>query len=85
MPDKQRYWFPAKRFGWGWGWPLSWQGWAVLAVFVGLFGAGFLIFPPARELGLLLTYVALLVIALFAICWLKGEPPRWLWGGDGDS
>jgi hypothetical protein len=26
-----RYWFPAKRYGWGWGLPVTWQGWAVLA------------------------------------------------------
>jgi hypothetical protein len=25
-----RYWFPAKRYGWGWGSPATWQGWVVL-------------------------------------------------------
>ena len=33
-----RYWFPAKRYGWGWGPPATWQGWAVLAAFVGASG-----------------------------------------------
>jgi hypothetical protein len=84
MSDRPAYWFPAKRYGWGWGLPLSWQGWVVLAAFVGLLGAGFLIFPPSKELGLLLAYVVLLSALLIAICWLKGEPPRWRWGnGEG--
>ena len=25
-PDPPRYWFPAKRYGWGWGPPSTWQG-----------------------------------------------------------
>ena len=82
MSDEQGYWFPAKRYGWGWGLPLTWQGWAVLAVFICLFGAGFFVFPPTRELASLLVYVAVLYAMLIAICWLKGEPPRWRWGGD---
>ncbi len=80
MSDRPLYWFPAKRYGWGWGLPLTWQGWAVLAAFIGLFGAGFLIFPPNRELTSLLVYVAVLCALQFAVCWLKGEPPRWRWG-----
>jgi hypothetical protein len=84
MSNKPIYWFPAKRYGWGWGVPSSWQGWMVLAGFIVLFGAGFLIFPPSKELGLLLVYVAILCTLLIAICWTKGEPPRWRWGnGEG--
>jgi len=56
------------------------SGWAVLATFIGLFGAGFLLFPPARQLEFLLVYVAILCALLIAICWLKGETPRWRWG-----
>jgi hypothetical protein len=29
-----RYWFLAKQHGWGWGLPVTWQGWAAMAVFV---------------------------------------------------
>jgi hypothetical protein len=82
MSAKQNYWFPAKRYGWGWGLPSSWQGWVVLTVFIVLFGAGFLVFPPNRELGLYLAYVGILSALFGAICWLKGEPPRWRWGRD---
>ena len=62
--------------------PVVWQGWAVLVAFGGLVGAGFLIFRPSTEIGSLVVYLALLTVALIAICWLKGEPPRWRWGND---
>ena len=31
MQRNDKYWFPAKRYGWGWGPPNNWQGWVVLA------------------------------------------------------
>jgi len=30
---------------------------------------------------LYIAYVSVLTVALIAICWLKGEAPRWRWGG----
>lgn len=75
-----RYWFPAKRYGWGWGWPVAWQGWAVMAGYlVLLFGGIVVLDPRVRVLGVLL-YVTVLSLALVAICWRTGEPPRWRWG-----
>lgn len=82
MQSEPRYWFPAKRYGWGWGIPRSWQGWLVLAGFVVLLVLGGLLFPPKRELGFFLAYVVALCVLLTGICWLKGEPPKWRWGGD---
>ena len=32
--ETKRYWFPAKRYGWGWGPPATWQGWAVLILWL---------------------------------------------------
>jgi hypothetical protein len=74
------YWFRAKRYGWGWGWPSSWQGWAVLAVFIALLGAGAILLAPDKNIAAFLGYVALLSALLIVICWLKGELPRWRWG-----
>jgi hypothetical protein len=62
--------------------PATWQGWAVLAAFVGLVAAGAFLLPQRKVLAAYLVYVAVLAVALVAICWLKGEPPRWRWGGD---
>ena len=76
-----RYWFPAKRYGWGWGPPSTWQGWAVLLAYFALLGAGFAFFTPGEHLAQFLAYVFLITALLVAIGWLKGEPPRWRWGG----
>ena len=80
MADKQAHWFPAKRYGWGWGLPVSWQGWVILATYFGFVVAGFLMFPPQKDAGLFVGYIACLTALLVAICWLKGAPPRWRWG-----
>jgi hypothetical protein len=85
MQTEQKYWFPAKRYGWGWGLPNSWQGWLVFAAFVGLLVVGTSIFPPGTQLGRFLAYVVVLCALLVAVCWLKGEPPRWRWGDDARS
>lgn len=82
MPADTKYWFPAKRYGWGWGLPISWQGWMALVVFVVLVAVGAHFFPPRHALLPYLVYVAVLCGAFIGICWLKGEPPRWRWGQD---
>ena len=82
MPAERIYWFPAKRYGWGWGLPASWQGWLVIAGYVALLALGFALFPPASRTAAFVAYVVALTVLLVAICWLKGEPPRWRWGDD---
>jgi hypothetical protein len=54
----------------------------VLVAFVVLLVLGSIIFPPHKQIGSYLAYVAVLGVLLTGICWLKGEPPRWRWGGD---
>jgi hypothetical protein len=54
MQNERKYWFPAKRYGWGWGIPSSWQGWLVLTVFVALVVVGSFLFPPNAKLKTLL-------------------------------
>jgi len=83
MPSENpRYWFPAKRYGWGWGLPITWEGWLVMLGFFGLLAIGFMIVPPGLSLTGFFIYVAVLTALLVAICWWKGEPPRWRWGGE---
>jgi uncharacterized membrane protein len=78
--DKAKIWFHAKTYGWGWGSPASWQGWVVLVAYVWLFVGGILVFPPHQKLAYFLAYVAALNALLIAVCWWKGEEPRWRWG-----
>lgn len=81
MTNKEAdYWFPAKRYGWGWGVPRTWQGWVVLTVFAVLVAVG-AIFQGRLGLIGFIAYTVLISLALIVVCWLKGEPPRWRWGG----
>jgi len=77
-----KYWFPAKRYGWGWGVPSCWQGWAVMGAFVALMLVGPFLFPPHRAPAAYAVYVVVLCALLVGICWRKGEPPRWRWGNN---
>ena len=79
--DDRDIWFPAKRYGWGWGLPVTWQGWAVMAAYfvvllIGVFGI-----DPERQLPLFMAWMLGWSAVLVAICWWKGERPRWRWGG----
>ena len=82
MSPTHGYWFPAKRYGWGWGLPVRWQGWVTLLAYVALLCVVAVEFRPALHPLMFALLVALLTLALVAVCWLKGEPPRWRWGKD---
>ena len=77
MAADDKYWFPAKRRGWGWGLPNAWQGWLVLTAFGGLVLAGALVLLPTAGPAKFIAYCASLCILLVAVCWAKGERPRW--------
>ena len=78
--DRPRYWFHAKRYGWGWRLPAAWQGWLVLIAYL-VFVLGGMPVLHVREGSLAcFGFVLLLTGALIANCWIKGEPPRWRWG-----
>jgi len=84
-PSSARYWFPAKRHGWGWGLPATWQGWAVIAVLFVVLVMGELTlppFPPHPALAVHLVYAAIVMWSFIGICYLKGEPPRRRWSYD---
>jgi hypothetical protein len=75
----QKYWFRAKRYGWGWGLPITWQGWAVFIAWLIVFSSGVYYFAARRSL-LHLAFAAVMVSLLMVICYWKGEPPRWRFG-----
>jgi hypothetical protein len=79
MPSAVRYWFPAKRYGWGWGPPITWEGWAILGAYVALITVGAAVITK-HSLVAFIAYAIVLSVLVAAICWWKGEPPRWRWG-----
>jgi hypothetical protein len=82
VAPREGYWFPAKRYGWGWGLPRRWQGWAVLTAFAGLLVVAVRFVRPHQHPLAFAGLVVLLTAVLLAVCWRKGEPPRWRWGND---
>ncbi|NII09602.1 hypothetical protein [Oleiagrimonas sp. C23AA] len=72
-----RYWFHAKRYGWGWALPARWQGWLsyIVAIVLVIAATRYLPLEAAAAAGLLV------VIALFGLCAWKGAPAHWRWGG----
>ncbi|MFI5260631.1 MAG: hypothetical protein ACHQU0_02460 [Candidatus Paceibacteria bacterium] len=87
--NPERLWFKRKLYGWGWT-PALWQGWAVLAVAILYIFWAVIGFIPATkgsavvpngEVFLFVMKLVLVVIFLVAMCYWKGEKPRWQWGG----
>lgn len=77
MERPNKYWFPAKRYGWGWGLPTRWEGWACLTAYAGCVALLVHFLRPAADPVMFGIGLGLLTLALMAVCWLKGEPPRW--------
>lgn len=81
MDETPRYWFKAKTYGWGWGLPSVWQGWVVYAIVLALLVVNALVFRPSHHPLLYVCGFFLVAGLLVVVCALKGEPPRWRWGG----
>ncbi len=75
MNDPKRYWFAAKRYGWGWGLPSSWQGWFVLLAFLFTVSWACIDLLPRDPI---MSWVVIFgaVMAYVVICARKGEPPK---------
>ncbi len=81
-----RYWFKRKRYGWGWT-PSTWEGWTSMLVYVLIMtlAPSMLASNGAASLLLIIPLLTLSTAALIALCWWKGETPRWSWGDDDDQ
>lgn len=74
MARASKPWFAPKQFGYGAAFPISWEGWAVLLVFIsGLVGVVVLLDGIARALG-----VSGLVVSVVAIAAAKTDG-GWRW------
>jgi len=78
----RKYWFPAKRYGWGWGPPSTWQGWVFGLTWLAAFVVGSTRMAPmlTTRPGLYALFVVGMVAVMLAVCFAKGEPPKWRWG-----
>lgn len=83
MQAERRYWFRARRYGYGWT-PSAWQGWAVVAVWIALVTVLAIAAPAAAGdaplFALTISAGLAVTVALAVVCWKTGEPPRWRWG-----
>jgi hypothetical protein len=72
-------WFAPKRYGYGAGLPISWQGWVVVAVFLGICFAVGIAF---KDRALVTVAIMAPVIATFLV--IAGRTTkggwRWRWG-----
>ena len=76
---RRAYWFKRRRYGWGW-YPVTWQGWAAIAVYMVVVIATALLAPT---LGM-----PMLALATTILVWVSarmGPPPRWRWGPGPDD
>ncbi len=84
----EKYWFKAKRYGWGWR-PVTWQGWIIMLVYVAaliltVYATGLNKHSTSDSLFTAAAVFVALTLLLLAICYQTGEKPRWRWG-DNDS
>lgn len=82
--NPERYWFKRKLYGWGWI-PATWQGWLILFGFIVIIVLNFYRIDATSnsDSDTLIKYIFqtfVLVLLLVAICWNKGEKPKWQWG-----
>ena len=82
MSIEPRYWFPAKRYGWGWGLPQRWEGWVVFGIWTPALIWGLYLIRPRLHPIENIAFVIAMTTVLVLICYWKGEPPRWRWGSD---
>jgi len=78
--EKKEIWFPAKRYGWGWGLPNCRQGWLAMATWMLLVITGSLVILCTLPFIFVYIYLFIMIVVFFALCWIKGDQPRWRWG-----
>jgi hypothetical protein len=79
MKDRAKAWFAPKTHGFGAGLPVSWEGWAALALFfAAIFATHRLLHGPAR-----VVCTVVLVAAIVGVAAARTEGGwRWRWGRD---
>jgi hypothetical protein len=80
MQDDKPYWFEAKRYGLGWTFPVTWQGWLVVILFLAVCSTGIYLIDNRPYFW---AFQIVMIVALVAVAAWKGERPfKWRWGSD---
>lgn len=79
MNDNIKYWFKAKKYGYGLSSPATWEGWLVIIIYFLLLIGG-IIYLSAMSKTILFVYLAIITITLVLISFAKGEKLAWRWG-----
>lgn len=84
MATKKRYFFKAKRYGWGW-YPATIEGWVILGIYI-----IYVVYRAVVMDALFDTWTSAAfrfffelippTAILIAVCYLTGEKPEWRWG-----
>lgn len=69
-------WFAPKRYGIGSSWPISWQGWAIVAAFIVVVGLASLLIRHSR-IGFF--SVLIMVLVSFAVICARTTRGGWRW------
>jgi hypothetical protein len=72
-------WFAPKRYGYGAGWPITWQGWAVMAAFFLVVAFALWLFGPDYPAVLSIVLPAIAALILITARTTRGGW-RWRWG-----
>jgi hypothetical protein len=77
-------WFEPKRYGLGAGMPIAWQGWVVIALFIGLLGAASLFLRDSWIAYASAVLTLSLLLLIITARTTKGGW-RWRWGKGDDQ
>lgn len=79
----KKLWFKRKTYGFGWT-PVTWEGWLVILIYIAvIFMYEYYIHSVEPDGNFLVGVVFPVIIftsILIAICYKKGEKPKWQWG-----
>lgn len=85
----EKYWFKRRRYGYGWT-PVTWQGWTVvISWLLFIIVMSIVVLDDAEEtpevIWSYLALVALSIVPLILLSYLKGPSPKWRWGKKEDD
>ena len=74
-----KYWFKPKKYGYG-SFPVTWEGWITVLVFVFLVLVITLVVTPSRIMFYLMAFALVMLFIIITHRKTKGEL-KWRWGG----